>query len=94
MNCIVNLLTVLIFVVCLGHPCLGHAVQNGLTLKEKNKGSIEHTIVLESFGQFRLAFEASYNYGLSQWFDLVNNSSSTTNFSRTSARDGAEFRAK
>lgn len=79
MNCIVNLLTILIIVVCLGHPCFVHAVQKGLSLKEKNKGSIEHTIVLESLGQFRLAFEASYNYGLSQWFDLVNDPARTIN---------------
>jgi len=79
MSCKLKWLTLLIVFAGIGYPGLGHAVKNGLILKEKNKGSIEHTIVLESLGQYRLAFEASYNYGLSQWFDLVNNPTGTTN---------------
>ncbi|EKD89252.1 MAG: Chitosanase-glucanase, partial [uncultured bacterium] len=33
---------------------------------------IDHTVTIESSGQFRLVFEAAYNYGLSKWYDLVN----------------------
>jgi len=47
----------------------------GLTLTETDQGTIDHTVTIESEGQFRLAFEAAYNYGLSKWYDLVNDQS-------------------
>jgi Putative Ig domain/Malectin domain len=40
---------------------------------------INQTATVESPNQFRLVFEAYDNWGLSQWYDLVNDPSATTN---------------
>jgi Putative Ig domain len=40
---------------------------------------INQIATVESSGQFRLVFEASDNWGLSQWYDLVNDPNATTN---------------
>lgn len=43
----------------------------GLTVTDNNTG-IERTVSVESTGQFRLVFEAADNWGITQWYDLVN----------------------
>lgn len=42
-----------------------------MSVTESGTG-IDHTVTVESAGQFRLVFEAAMNYGLSKWYDLVN----------------------
>jgi len=42
-----------------------------LTLTEEGEG-LQHTVWVESTGLFRLGFENKLNYGLSVWYDLVN----------------------
>jgi hypothetical protein len=37
------------------------------------------SVTIESGGQFRLVFEASDNWGLDQWYDLVNDPKAMTN---------------
>lgn len=43
-----------------------------LVVKEAGNGTINHTVTIEAPGQFRLGFDATYNYGLSEWYDLIN----------------------
>ncbi|WDE95770.1 hypothetical protein PQO03_08585 [Lentisphaera profundi] len=45
------------------------AKQLELKTSQEGKG-LNHKIIVESPGNFRLAFENGLNYGLSQWFDL------------------------
>jgi hypothetical protein len=51
---------------------------SGLTLVCSGTG-INQAVTVESSHQFRLVFEAADNWGLSQWYDLVNNPTATTN---------------
>ena len=39
---------------------------------------MSHAVQVNSTGRFQLGFEASRNYGLSQWFDLVNDPTAAT----------------
>ena len=50
----------------------------GLTLIDSGSG-INRVVTIESSGQFRLAFEAAMNYGLSKWYDLVNDPTASLN---------------
>jgi len=51
---------------------------SGLSLSCSGTG-INQAITIDSAGQFRLVFEAADNWGLSQWYDLVNDPNATTN---------------
>ena len=51
---------------------------SGLSLVCSGTG-INETVTVESAHQFRLVFEAADNWGLSQWYDLVNDPNTTTN---------------
>ncbi|MDD4350043.1 MAG: hypothetical protein PHF70_13120 [Opitutales bacterium] len=35
-------------------------------------GTRDHTLFVESPGVFRIGFDWGYNYGMTQWHDLVN----------------------
>ena len=41
-----------------------------LTVKENGKG-LQHTVTIECDARFRLVFEATRNYGITQWYDLA-----------------------
>ena len=43
----------------------------GLKLSETGKG-LNHAVIVKSKGLFKLGFENGLNYGLTQWYDLVN----------------------
>lgn len=47
------------------------ASATSLSLTDTGTGE-NRVVTIESAGQFRLAFEAVQNYGLSKWYDLVN----------------------
>lgn len=52
----------------------------GQTLSLSNTGSGNTQVIsVTSSGQFKLAWEAGDNWGLSQWYDLVNDPSATNN---------------
>jgi Putative Ig domain len=51
---------------------------SGLSLVCSGTG-INETVTVESAGQFRLVFEAYDNWGIDQWYDLVNDPTATTN---------------
>lgn len=56
------------------------ALGDGQTLSLAQSGSGNTaTIAVTSSGQFKLVWEAGDNWGLSQWYDLVNDPSATTN---------------
>jgi hypothetical protein len=56
------------------------AVPSGPSLSLVISGTGTNQIAtVESSNQFRLVFEASDNWGLSQWYDLVNDPNATTN---------------
>lgn len=52
--------------------------KNSLRLTESGSG-LGRSVTVESRGLFRLVFEAGDNWGLSQWYDLVNDPSAQTN---------------
>jgi hypothetical protein len=49
-----------------------------MTLTDSGSG-LRWTVSVESTGLFRLVFEAADNWGLAQWYDLVNDPSAQTN---------------
>lgn len=60
----------ILMIMCLG--CFSVYAENvGLKLSETGKG-LDHTVAVESPGLFKLGFENGLNYGLTQWYDLVN----------------------
>jgi hypothetical protein len=65
-----------------GAPVCGTPPQppptSGLSLVCSGTG-INQTVTVESIGQFRLVFEAADNWGISQWYDLVNDPNAMTN---------------
>lgn len=76
---LVSMLAPVVFFVM---SCCCHAGHGGMKISSSGSGSINHAVTVESSGQFRLAFEAAYNYGLSTWFDLVNDKGATTDIAR------------
>lgn len=50
----------------------------GLKLLDNTLGGVNNTVVISSTGLFRLEMEAKYNYGISKWFDTVNDASNKT----------------
>ena len=50
----------------------------GMRLIDSGAG-LKRTVTIESVGLFRLVFEAADNWGISQWYDLVNDGSAKTN---------------
>lgn len=69
-------------VICFCIATGSFAATYGMKSESSGAGSMDHTVTVESLGQFRLAFEAAYNYGMSQWFDLVNDPNAKTNIAR------------
>jgi hypothetical protein len=52
----------------------------GSSLRLTDSGSgLSRRVTVESTGLFRLVFEAGDNWGLSQWYDLINDPSAQTN---------------
>ncbi len=56
----------------------GGGGNGNLTLSQSGTGNTA-TATVVSTGQFQLVFEAGDNWGLSKWYDLVNDPSATTN---------------
>jgi hypothetical protein len=52
----------------------------GMQLVDSGSG-VKRTVTVESIGLFRLVFEAADNWGIAQWYDLVNDPSAQTNLS-------------
>ena len=50
----------------------------GMHLVESGSG-LQRMVTVESIGLFRLVFEAADNWGIAQWYDLVNDPSAQTN---------------
>jgi hypothetical protein len=50
----------------------------GMQLNDSGSG-LKRTVTVESTGVFRLVFEAADNWGISQWYDLVNDGAAKTN---------------
>jgi len=60
-------------------PLILAGYANGeLRLVDSGSG-LSRTVTVESTGLFRLGFEAGDNWGVAQWYDLVNDSSARTN---------------
>ncbi|HBI33911.1 MAG TPA: hypothetical protein DDY44_02050 [Candidatus Moranbacteria bacterium] len=74
----------LVFFLIFGMFSCGSVQAAGLILTETNQGTIDHTVTIESEGQFRLAFEAADNWGLSQWYDLANDPTAQINIASES----------
>ena len=55
----------------------GHA--NGQMRLVDSGSGLSRTVTVESTGLFRLVFEAADNWGIAQWYDLVNDPSARTN---------------
>jgi len=63
--------TLLLYCGLISYSLFAQAEQIELKLSETGTG-LDHTVIIESPGMFKLGFENGLNYGLSQWFDLVN----------------------
>lgn len=59
-----------------------------LSLTDTGTG-IDRVVTIESSGQFRLVFEAADNWGISGWYDLVNDPLAQTNLAFSSISGGA-----
>jgi hypothetical protein len=60
-------------------PLIPAGYANGeLRLVDSGSG-LSRTVTVESTGLFRLVFEAGDNWGIAQWYDLVNDPSARTN---------------
>ena len=57
---------------------LGASANGQMRLVDSGSG-LSQTATVESKGLFRLVFEAADNWGLAQWYDLVNDPSAKTN---------------
>jgi hypothetical protein len=57
---------------------LGASANGQVRLVDSGSG-LSRTVTVESTGLFRLVFEAADNWGISQWYDLVNDPSARTN---------------
>ncbi len=61
------------------NPLILTSYANGeLRLVDSGSG-LSRTVTVESTGLFRLVFEAGDNWGIAQWYDLVNDPSARTN---------------
>ena len=67
--------TIVLSTVCL-------ADQPALQVKEEYRGQSNHVVVVESPGRFRVGVLRDWNYGLSQWYDLVNDPKATLDLTR------------
>ena len=73
---------------CGGVPATpSSSLASGLTLTCLG-GGINQMVTIESFRQFRLVFEAQDNWGISQWYDLVNDPNAKTNLTLAYAVNG------
>jgi hypothetical protein len=54
------------------------AASGGMQLRDAGSG-LKRTVTVESTGLFRLVFEAADNWGVAQWYDLVNDPAAHTN---------------
>jgi hypothetical protein len=59
-------------------PVWAHA---GMALTDSGTG-INRVVTVESSGQFRLVLDAAHNWGLSSWYDLVNDPSASLNLAK------------
>ena len=75
--------TVVLFAVLVGLGILaaasGHARSPQLVVTETGQGTIDHVVTVESPQHFRLGLAAGMNYGISQWYDLVNDPAGSLN---------------
>lgn len=60
------------------NPITNPGPGGSLQLVDAGSG-MSRTVTIESTGLFRLVFEAADNWGIAQWFDLVNDPSAATN---------------
>jgi len=74
----INWLLALVIFCIAQYPLWVSAAAPILSLSDSGTG-IDRIVTIESTGQFRLAFEAASNWGLSKWYDLVNDPLATTN---------------
>jgi hypothetical protein len=64
---------------CLAGNAVGQrSAFGGMQLIDSGSG-LKRKVTVESVGLFRLVFEAADNWGISQWYDLVNDGSAKTN---------------
>lgn len=75
-----NWLMVLILFCAVHLPLWGYAASPTLHVSDSGTG-VDRKVTVESTGQFRLIFDAGFNWGISQWYDLVNDPNATTNLS-------------
>ena len=59
-------------------PSRSPSPRGGVQLIDSGLG-LSRTVTVESTGLFRLVFEAADNWGIAQWYDLVNDPSAQTN---------------
>jgi len=57
---------------------LGASANGQMRLLDSGTG-LSRTVTVESTGLFRLVFEAADNWGIAQWYDLINDPSARTN---------------
>jgi hypothetical protein len=62
----------------------------GLTLVDVGTG-LDRVVTIDSVGVFRLVFEAADNWGLSQWYDLVNDPTGSTNLVGPACGSGSPY---
>lgn len=81
-----NNLSESLFIFCLIYFVIAlHAAdvtEDMLIVRETDNGTINHTVTIEAPGRFRLGFAASYNYGLSEWYDLINDPDGKRNIAK------------
>lgn len=59
-------------------PLWGYAAAPILSVSDSGT-LMDRKVTVESSGQFRLVFDAGFNWGISQWYDLLNDPNATTN---------------
>jgi hypothetical protein len=72
------LFTFLLSLSLAGHADGQASPVGGMRLIDSGSG-LKRKVTVESVGLFRLVFEAADNWGISQWYDLVNDGSAKTN---------------
>ena len=64
-------------VLCLFVTSVSSAAAPAVSIVESGKG-LDHQIVIEAPGRYRLVMEAFKNYGITQWYDLAGDPAAKT----------------
>lgn len=73
-------------VICMFAACCFSAEIPTLNLSDSGTGA-DRTVTIESKGQFRLVFEDADNWGIAQWYDLVNDPEAKNNLALSDFKD-------